>query len=281
MTLWSVASVLTLAFIFWLNAVMTASPYIVYLSGLKKQSERKNSLVALLLLLASLLYFFLKVGSFAAEGFAGMIDTTYMQFIWTGPVGLFIQLQVTVAVVWIFYSVVKVTSIQWMLYVAAVGLMGWSFLSIGHGSDAVWWSKLALLIHLLIAWVWFGSLNSLRKLATSVSPDKSKAIMERFGMHMSAAVPILLIAGVVMYRSATGQWIPELPLTSYDTVLLTKLVFVALILLVAARHKLKLVPQLNNESAAKRLKQSITVEMVLAVTIFILASALSSAFSPG
>ena len=45
MTLWSVASVLTLAFIFWLNAVMTASPYIVYLSGLKKQSERKNSLV--------------------------------------------------------------------------------------------------------------------------------------------------------------------------------------------------------------------------------------------
>ena len=53
MTLWSVASVLTLAFIFWLNAVMTASPYIVYLSGLKKQSERKNSVAALLLLLAS------------------------------------------------------------------------------------------------------------------------------------------------------------------------------------------------------------------------------------
>ena len=98
---------------------------------------------------------------------------------------------------------------------------------------------------------------------------------------MSVAVPILLIAGVVMYRSATGQWIPELPLTSYDTVLLAKLVFVALILLVAARHKLTLVPQLNSESAAKRLKQSITAEMVLAVTIFILASALSSAFSPG
>ncbi|WP_235598882.1 copper resistance D family protein [Idiomarina sp. 28-8] len=282
MPLWSVASVLTLAFIFWLNAVMTASPYIVYLSGLKKQSDRRtNVVVALLLFLASLLYFFLKVGSFAAEGLAGMLDTTYMQFIWTGPVGLFIQLQVTAAVAWMIYSVVKVTSLQWMLYLAAVGLMGWSFLSIGHGSDAVWWGKLALLIHLLVAWVWFGSLNSLRKLATSVSLDRAKVIMERFGGHMSAAVPILLIAGVVMYRSATGQWIPELPLTSYDTVLLAKLVFVALILLVAARHKLTLVPQLNNESAAKRLKQSITAEMVLAITIFILASALSSAFSPG
>ncbi|KJY97154.1 copper resistance D family protein [Pseudoalteromonas ruthenica] len=281
MTLWSMASVLTLAFIFWLNSVITASPYIAYLSGLKKLSEQKNSVVALLLLLASLLYFFLKVGSFTAEGFAGMVDSTYMQFIWAGPVGLFIQLQVTVAVVWIIYSVVKVTSIQWMLYVVAVGLMGWSFLSIGHGSDALWWGKLALLTHLLVAWVWFGSLNSLRKLATSVSLDKAKLIMERFGGHMSAAVLILLIAGVVMYRSATGQWLPELPLTSYDTVLLAKLVFVALIFLVAALHKLKLVPQLNNESAAKRLKQSITVEMVLAVTIFILASALSSAFSPG
>ena len=138
MTLWSVASVLTLAFIFWLNAVMTASPYIVYLSGLKKQSERKNSLVALLLLLASLLYFFLKVGSFAAEGFAGMIDKTYMQFIWTGPVGLFIQLQIAVAIAWIVYSVVKLKRIKWVLYVVAIGLMGWSFLSIGHGSDAVW-----------------------------------------------------------------------------------------------------------------------------------------------
>lgn len=254
MTLWSVASVLTLAFIFWLNAVMTASPYIVYLSGLKKQSERKNSVAALLLLLASLLYFFLKVGSFAAEGLAGMADSTYMQFIWTGPVGLFIQLQVTVAVAWIIYSVVKVTSIQWMLYVVAIGLMGWSFLSIGHGSDAVWWGKLALLTHLLVAWVWFGSLNSLRKLATSVPLAKAKAIMERFGVHMSAAVPILLIAGLVMYRSATGRWMPELPLTSYDTVLLAKLVFVALILLVAALHKLKFVPQLNDNAAAKRLK---------------------------
>ncbi|WP_287817734.1 CopD family protein [Idiomarina sp.] len=281
MTLWSVASVLTLAFIFWLNAVMTASPYIVYLSGLKKQSERKNRLVALLLLLASLLYFFLKVGSFAAEGFAGMIDTTYMQFIWTGPVGLFIQLQIAVAIAWIVYSVVKLKRIKWVLYVVAIGLMGWSFLSIGHGSDAVWWGKLALLTHLLVAWVWFGSLNSLRKLATSVPLAKAKAIMERFGVHMSAAVPILLIAGLVMYRSATGRWMPELPLTSYDTVLLAKLVFVALILLVAALHKLKFVPQLNDNAAAKRLKNSITAEMVLAVTIFSLASALSSAFSPG
>ena len=99
-------------------------------------------------------------------------------------------------------------------------------------------------------------------------------------MHMSAAVPILLIAGLVMYRSATGRWMPELPLTSYDTVLLAKLVFVALILLVAALHKLKFVPQLNDNAAAKRLKNSITAEMVLAVTIFTLASALSSAFSP-
>lgn len=281
MTLWSVASVLTLAFIFWLNAVMTASPYIVYLSGLNKQSARKNSVIALLLLLASLLYFFLKVGSFAAEGLAGMADSTYMQFIWTGPVGLFIQLQVSVAVAWLLCSVVKVTPIKCVLYLVAIGLMGWSFLSIGHGSDAVWWGKLALLTHLLVAWVWFGSLNSLRKLAMSVPLAKAKTIMERFGMHMSAAVPILIIAGLVMYRSVTGRWMPELPLTSYDTVLLAKLVFVALILLVAALHKLKFVPQLNNESAAQRLKSSITAEMVVAVTIFILASALSSAFSPG
>jgi len=45
MTLWSVASVLTLAFIFWLNAVMTASPYIVYLSGLKSSLNERIALL--------------------------------------------------------------------------------------------------------------------------------------------------------------------------------------------------------------------------------------------
>lgn len=281
MTLWSGASVMTLALIFWLNAIMTATPYIAHLSGLQQSSTlKKGSTTALVLFTASILYFFLQVGSFAGEGVTEIFDAMYIQFVWTGPVGQFVQLQAMAAVVWLVYSVTAYSSIKWVLYALVIALMSWSFLTMGHSSDAAWWAKLAILTHLLVAWFWFGSLSSLRNLATSVPVSKAKVIMENFGAHMSVAVLALLVAGVVMYRSATGYWAPKLPLSAYDIVLLTKLGFVALILVFAAVHKFKFVPQLNNELAAKRLKKSITVEMVLAVIIFILASALSSAFSP-
>lgn len=280
MTLWTVAGIFMMAAIFWLNAAITATPYMNHVLGLEKQSTaRKHSAISLLLLFVTILYFFIKVGSFSGKGVVGIADTTYIRFIWAGPVGLFVQLQVIVAAVWFAYSVINILFVKWLAYLLAVLLMGSSFLSIGHGSDAAWWGKLALLTHLLVAWLWFGSLNSLRKLAVSVPVAKAKNIMERFGVHMGFAVPALIIAGVVMYRSATGGWLPELPLSSYDTVLFIKLSLVVLILLVAAIHKLKFVPQLNNEQAAKRLKRSITAEMVLAISIFIVASALSSAFS--
>lgn len=224
---------------------------------------------------------FLKVGSFAGEGLKGMSDVSYMQFIWVGPVGQFIQLQGIAAAALIIYAVVSIKPVKWAVFAVALGVMGWSFLTIGHGSDAVWWGKLALVTHLFVAWLWFGSLNALRKQATAEPISKTKIIMERFGAHMSGAVPILLVAGVVMYRSATGHWIPDVPLSSYDMALMTKLFLVTCILLFAARHKLKLVPQLDSKQAAKRLRTSITIEMVLAVGIFVMASALSSAFSPG
>lgn len=283
MTLWTGASIVMLAAIFWLNAVIIATPYIAYLlgTGFENVSSRKKRVATgLLLFLISTLYFFIKVGSFADEGVAGIVDPMYIRFIWEGPVGQFVQFQTLVAALWIIYSVVTLPFIKWGIYSLTIVLMSWSFLSIGHGSDAAWWGKAVLLLHLLVAWLWFGSLNLLRKLTTFDSVAGIKKVMERFGLHMSFAVPILLTAGFVMYRSATGQWLPQLPMTAYDVALLTKLAVVALILSVAALHKLKFVPQLNNEQAAKRLKKSITMEMVLAATIFIAASALSSAFSP-
>lgn len=283
MTLWTGASIVMLAAIFWLNAVIIAIPYIAYLLGTSFEnvsSRKKRVATGLLLLVISTLYFFIKVGSFADEGVAGTLDPMYIRFIWEGPVGQFAQFQTLVAALWIIYSVVTLPFIKWGIYSLTIVLMSWSFLSIGHGSDAVWWGKVALVAHLLFAWLWFGSLNLLRKLTTFGSVADIKKVMERFGLHMSFAVPILLTAGFVMYRSATGQWLPQLPLAAYDIALLTKLAVVALILSVAALHKLKFVPQLNNEQATKRLKKSITVEMVLAATIFIAASTLSSAFSP-
>ncbi|MGQ4277257.1 copper resistance D family protein [Pseudidiomarina sp. E22-M8] len=281
MTVWTVASTLVLATIFYLNALITATPYIQYLSGVEKPAIRKtDTITALLLLLAAIAYFCLRVGSFAGEGISGMADLDFMKFIWVSPAGEFVKLQILASALWLVYSMFSSLHIKRIIYVLVVVAISWSFLSMGHGKDAVWWGKIALLTHLLVAWVWFGSLNSLRKLATSVPVTKAQAIMMRFGVHMLMAVPLLLIAGGIMYRSATGQWIPKSPLTTYDFVLFTKLGFVILILFMAALHKFKFVPKLNNKNSAKRLKKSIAIEMILAIVILVLALALSSSFSP-
>lgn len=281
MTVWTVASTLVLATIFWLNALMVATPYIRYLSGVEKTAlQKKDAVTGLLLLLSGIGYFCLRVGSFSGEGIAGMVDVNFMKFIWASPAGEFVKLQVAASVLWLVYSMFSPLRIKWIIYVLVVVAISWSFLSMGHGSDASWWGKIALLTHLLVGWVWFGSLNSLRKLATAVPVPQAQAIMRRFGAHMSIAVPLLLIAGGVMYRSATGQWIPNFPLTTYDFVLFTKLSFVILILLIAALHKFKFVAELNNKDSAKRLKNSIAIEMMLAIVILVVALALSSSFSP-
>lgn len=281
MTVWTVASTLVLATIFWLNALMVATPYIRYLSGVEKTAlQKKDAVTGLLLLLSGIGYFCLRVGSFSGEGIAGMVDVNFMKFIWASPAGEFVKLQVAASVLWLVYSMLSPLRIKWIIYVLVVVAISWSFLSMGHGSDASWWGKIALLTHLLVGWLWFGSLNSLRKLATAVPVPQAQAIMRRFGAHMSIAVPLLLIAGGVMYRSATGQWIPNFPLTTYDFVLFTKLSFVILILLIAALHKFKFVAEMNNKDSAKRLKNSIAIEMMLAIVILVVALALSSSFSP-
>ncbi|RAJ92910.1 copper resistance D family protein [Aliidiomarina maris] len=281
MNLWTVASIVMLAIIFWLNATIIATPYIAKLSGQATPlMNKKAGVITILLLSASLMYFMFIVGDLADAGLSGMFDPMYMEFIQTGPIGQFVLLQIGAAVLWLVVAVVGLPPIRVLAYMGAAALMSWSFLGMGHSAEAAWWAKLAFLIHLLAAWLWFGSLHGLRHLATSVPPAKARRIMETFGSHMSIAVPALIIAGMLMYRSATGQWIPALPFNSYTFVLAAKLLLVGLILVMAAIHKFKLVPQLDGALAAHRLKQSITVEMLLAVLIIMLAMTLSSGLSP-
>lgn len=281
MTFWTIAGVVALTVIIGLNATQIAAPYINHLAALARPKVDKKGLVlGVTLLLMSVLYFFINVGNFAGEGLSGMTDSSYIGFIWAGPVGLFTQFQIAVVLAWFIYCVIQNPHLRAIAYLLTLAAVSMSFLSIGHASDAAWWGKLALLAHFIVACVWFGSLYSLRKLATSLPIAEAQSVMVKFGAHMTGAVPVLLAAGVLLYRSATGVWLPSTPFSSYDIVFMTKLSLVVLILLLAALHKLVFVPQLQTPAKTKRLQTSVTWEIVLAIGILTAAAALSSAFSP-
>ncbi|WP_258239705.1 CopD family protein [Pseudidiomarina homiensis] len=281
MTVWTGVGVVILTVIFVLNATLIASPYINYLADLARPKVDKKGLVlGVALLLMSVLYFFINVGNFAGEGLSGLFDTNYIRFMWAGPVGLFTQLQMAGVLAWLIYCAIQSSHLKTITFLVTLGALSISFLSMGHASTAAWWGKLALLAHLLVAWIWFGSLYPLRKLATSLPIAEAQSVMMKFGAHMSGSVPVLLLAGALLYRSASGHWLPSPPVSSYDIVFLTKLSLVILILLLAALHKLVFVPQLKTPAKAKRLQTSVTWEIVLAIAILAIAAALSSAFSP-
>jgi len=68
--------------------------------------------------------------------------------------------------------------------------------------------------------------------------------------------------------------------TSYGLLLCLKLLFVAGILLIAARHKWQLAPNLTNELMARKLEHSITLEGCIALTILLITAVLSTALGP-
>lgn len=281
MTLWSVATTFLLAAILWLNATLIASPYVNYVSARQYHvSAKYNFVLGICLLVLAGLYVVVNVGNFANEGLRGMFDTAYLNFILVGPIGQFAKFQVAAIIAWFIYAGSTSSSLKLLAFLMVILSLSISFFSMGHANDAPWWGKLAVFIHLFIAWLWFGSLSSLRQIATSLPPAAAKNTMEKFGSQMLVAVPILIIAGIIMYRSSSGQWFPQVTLTAYDIALLTKLALVIVILCIAAVHKFYFVPRLENSVVAKHLKTSITVELILGITIFIAAAALSSVFAP-
>ena len=74
--------------------------------------------------------------------------------------------------------------------------------------------------------------------------------------------------------------IDALVTTSYGQVLLFKLILVNSILLLAARHKFKLVPALNNSTGREMLSKSISIEIVIALAILLTTSVLTSLVGP-
>jgi putative copper resistance protein D len=103
-------------------------------------------------------------------------------------------------------------------------------------------------------------------------------VLERFGQLAVFVVAVLFSGGLFLSYELTG-W-NNLFTDTYGNLLLTKLAFVGAILMLAAFHKLYLVPQLLHSRDAAGLKKSIFLEKIIGAGIFGITTVMTTLVGP-
>jgi putative copper resistance protein D len=262
-----------------------------------EQSESHNNLAIanlkwirgsiVIALLANGVWFFASTGAMAEEGIQGALSPDMLAIIWDSSVGdgtLLRGLGLVLAIFAItlhlkFQSVALINSIKQSLLGLSLIVLSYTFSLFGHVSELGVFEKVLLMLHVLVMAWWFGALFPLKQACHEQDYEQLYSVMDKFGRQASIAVSLLLIAGLWLAFQLVGN-VEELFSSSYGQTLLLKLALVTSILGIAAKHKLKLVPQLKNNNGREALYKSISIEMVVAFAILSVTAGLTSVVGP-
>ena len=177
----------------------------------------------------------------------------------------------------------RLPGVGYGLSLGGVLLVMLAFVQVGHtvGEPRVLLGGL-LILHLLAAAFWIGSLWPLYRLAGQSAADPAAArILERFGRIALFVVGLLVLAGAVLAVLLAGGVTP-LFTTAWGQFLLAKVLLVALLLLLAAVNKWRLVPAFSrgDTTARRRLRRSIAVEGMLVAAVLGMTAILTGITSP-
>lgn len=172
---------------------------------------------------------------------------------------------------------------RWTAAAAAGGVVACaSHLLIGHTTQAGPPLLLAglLLVHLMVAAFWIGSLPPLAWAARSGGPRAAR-LVEDWARIAARAVPALVAAGLLLAWWLLGG-IQQVLMTWYGWALLAKVALVAVLLGFASWHRWRLTPALAADApgAGRRLARSIASEAVVALLVLYAAAEMVST-SPG
>ena len=238
-------------------------------------------------LIANGVWFFSSTGAMAEEGIQGALDTDILAIMWDSSIGDGALLRATglaLAIIALaspfkFKSVVLNKYLKQGVLVSSLLLLAYTFILIGHVSELGLFEKALLILHVLVMTWWFGALFPLKQACQQLSNTELHLLMESFGKQASIAVSLLLVAGFWLAIQLVGS-VQALLTSSYGQTLLFKLFLVISILAIAAKHKLKLVPQLKNNDGREALSKSISVEMIVAFAILTVTAGLTSVVGP-
>jgi putative copper export protein len=157
-----------------------------------------------------------------------------------------------------------------LLGAAGVLAVAASFTEVGHTTQhqPQWLLATALVVHLLAAAFWAGSLWPLLVASRRTGPEAA-GMVETWARAASWIVGVLIIAGVTLAWLLVGQF-DLLVTTAYGWALLTKVALVGVLLGFAASHRFRLTPALaaGTPGSGARLAASIGWEIVVMVLVF-------------
>lgn len=232
-------------------------------------------------LLSSVLLFLFTTGEMADDGFAGMLDGMMLNIMWTAAPGdaLLFRLSGFLLALLTLLPLFSTPALNRLLFWLSTGCLSLSFIATGHIAGAPVWEKLALVFHISIAWWWFGALCPMLSMCKQQRAASLREGLENFGCQAGYLLPVLLFAGITMAITRFPDP-ATLYTTAYGQLFLLKVGIVAVILLIALRHKYISVPALSGSQHIQSFKTSLTAEIVVAISIFIATAILTSSASP-
>ena len=251
----------------------------------RRAASRMGAIAAWVAIVLALVQWPLQAGYLGGGNGAAAFDPMLLGMVFEGAQGTRLLLAVTglLLVQAILLDARRLWGLGYGLSLAGVLLVMLAFVQVGHTLNEPRWLLGGLLVvHLLAAAFWVGSLWPLYRLAGH-SPGGADAIriLERFGRVAVFGVGLLVLAGIVLAALLLGGVAP-LFTTGYGQFLLGKLLILALLLLLAAANKWRLVPALERGEprAAQRLRRSIALEIGLVGLILLITAVLTAASSP-
>lgn len=254
--------------------------FIRQLNDFTPELRRSAILFSALALVASVLSFSLQ-GAGLSGDISGMIDPEMLGILWQTPVGSVLLLRLIGLVLLLICLLRGGRAMQ--VGLLAGFLVLWSFTEIGHVlSSDLWWLKIVLFIHLMAGCFWIGILYPLALLLRDERQlELAAELGEQFGKMATIIVPVLILAGIVLTYILVGS-VDNMLTSSYGLALLTKVIFVGVLLIFAAANKLRFVPGLRDgeQMAARKLSRSIRLEWIAIVGILVTTAVFTSVFAP-
>ncbi len=168
---------------------------------------------------------------------------------------------------------------KWLAVLGAL-IAVYSFTQVGHTTSQDSGLIMAsLFLHLIAASVWIGILYPLRKMALSEKNHmKTAQIAHQFGRLAIGFVPVLIAVGIYMAWQLFDSF-SSLVTSGYGSIFMAKIAAVSSLLILAARNKLKFVPELRrgNVKAAKNLVSTINYEWIAFVLVLLATALLTTA----
>lgn len=239
---------------------------------------------------ATLVFFLAQVGAINQAGLAGVLDVDMALILaqtshgyMTGLRGLGFSAVLVACLLWQVSagagSRIRARQAGMFCLIAAIALLGLSFALTGHVSELSAVARAALILHVLAAFLWLGSLYPLLRLSTVANMSQVQRLMRLFGAAALLIVGVLLISGIFLLTRLV-QSLDALFTTAYGLTLLAKLAGVSCLLALAAINKLLLVPRLTARASGAHLRASIRTEIIVAVLVLAATTWLTTAVGP-